>query len=381
MEHGRSRRERRVDRALRARGLRARRAAGAAARGRVHRPLGRGHPAAHVRDAGCGRPRTVPAARIHHPGLPPASRPRRRGGRPSYAYRGPVFRLRTGETGEFLQAGIESIGRTRRRGGGCRGRSALALEGLDGARASPPACGSATWACSTRCSTRSRLAPAAKRRRHARHRLRPRPRGPRRAAPDSGIARACRPARRDRGPGAAGGRAFVEDILAIAGISTRRRAQRRRDRRALPGPAPPNRSAACPPRPRAVLSATSPSPAIPTRRGRDLRRSPRDAGLDLERGARRASRSAPASSRRAGLDVARFRFSAAFARNLDYYTGFIFEVARSAARRRQAGRRRRPLRPAAAAPRRADADSGRRLLVLARPHRGSGADEPELGRL
>ena len=27
-----------------------------------------------------------------------------------------------------------------------------------------------------------------------------------------------------------------------------------------------------------------------------------------------------------GLDVERFAFSAAFARNLDYYTGFIFEM-------------------------------------------------------
>ena len=29
-----------------------------------------------------------------------------------YCYRGPVFRLRAGETGEFQQAGVESIGGT-----------------------------------------------------------------------------------------------------------------------------------------------------------------------------------------------------------------------------------------------------------------------------
>ena len=38
------------------------------------------------------------------------------------------------------------------------------------------------------------------------------------------------------------------------------------------------------------------------------------------------SRSAPASWPRAGSISARFAFSASFARNLDYYTGFIFEV-------------------------------------------------------
>ena len=37
----------------------------------------------------------------------------RHGAQPSgYSYGGPVFRMRAGESGEFLQAGLESIGRT-----------------------------------------------------------------------------------------------------------------------------------------------------------------------------------------------------------------------------------------------------------------------------
>src|SRR6185369_14120142 len=71
----------------------------------------------------CLRPEyTIPVCRRHLAayGAQPAA----------YAYRGPVFRLGTGASGEFLQAGIESIG--------CADASAadaeivaLALEGLD----------------------------------------------------------------------------------------------------------------------------------------------------------------------------------------------------------------------------------------------------------
>ncbi|MCW5695213.1 MAG: ATP phosphoribosyltransferase regulatory subunit [Bauldia sp.] len=56
----------------------------------------------------CLRPDyTIPVA-LHHL---TAGDPRRLG---AYAYCGPVFRQRSGETGEFTQAGVESIGRTDR---------------------------------------------------------------------------------------------------------------------------------------------------------------------------------------------------------------------------------------------------------------------------
>lgn len=56
----------------------------------------------------CLRPDyTIPVA-LHHL---TAGDPRRTG---AYAYCGPVFRQRSGETGEFTQAGVESIGRTDR---------------------------------------------------------------------------------------------------------------------------------------------------------------------------------------------------------------------------------------------------------------------------
>src|SRR3712207_5243020 len=46
-----------------------------------------------------------------------------------YSYLGPVFRLRRGETGEFLQAGVESIGRPDRAAADAE-ILGLALEGL-----------------------------------------------------------------------------------------------------------------------------------------------------------------------------------------------------------------------------------------------------------
>ncbi len=71
-----------------------------------------------------------------------------------------------------------------------------------------------------------------------------------------------------------------------------------------------------------------------------------------------------------GLDVERFAFSAAFARNLDYYTGFIFEVQdprRSDRKPIVGGGRYDGLLQHLGAK---DPDRGRRLLVLARPDRG-----------
>ncbi len=71
----------------------------------------------------CLRPEyTIPVCRAHLAGAA--------GGPGSYGYLGPVFRLRTGETGEFLQAGIESIGRADIAAADAE-ILALALEGLD----------------------------------------------------------------------------------------------------------------------------------------------------------------------------------------------------------------------------------------------------------
>jgi ATP phosphoribosyltransferase regulatory subunit len=51
----------------------------------------------------------------------------------------------------------------------------------------------------------------------------------------------------------------------------------------------------------------------------------RDAGLDLG-GALQAFEERTGFMAARGLDVSAFSFAATFARNLDYYTGFIFEA-------------------------------------------------------
>ena len=78
-------------------------------------------------------------------------------------------------------------------------------------------------------------------------------------------------------------------------------------------------------------------------------------------GARLCSRAAPASSPRTASTCKRMRFSTAFGRGFDYYTGFVFELHRRGAHRRSAGRR-RPLRRPAHAARRARADRRRSAL-------------------
>ncbi len=370
------RREGRLDRALRARRLCARRAAGAAARRRLHRPLRRGYPAAHVRDAGRGRPRSSACA--------PNTRSR------SAASISP--RVGAARRATAIAARVPAADRRERRVPPGRHRVdrphamraaadaevvALALEGLE-ALGAPAHDGEARrhGPPRERCSMRS----GSRRRRSA---------GVMRAIVSGrGLAGLAEPARtgprpsmpafspRSRARRRRPRKAFVEDILAIAGISrVGGRSAGEIAERFLARAA--NRSGTCPTRRAPCSPATLPSPATRTPRRRRSGALARDAGLDLEprhrraRGAHRLHGGARASTSRA------FRFAADFARNLDYYTGFIFEAARSAPPRRQAGRRRRPLRPPAATPRR---DRTRSRPSAARSgstaSREAAADEP-----
>src|ERR671910_281198 len=197
----------------------------------------------------CLRPEyTIPVCREHLAGAGPSPA--------NYSYLGPVFRLRAGETGEFLHAGIESIGR----------RDA--------------------------------------------------------AAADAGLLAAIE----GQAPHAA--RAFVEDILSIAGISTvGGRSPGEIAERFLARAA--NRTGSLSDEARSILTRYLAIDGDPDAAAASIRALARDAGLDLARAIDTLEERTGFMAVH-GLDIASFRFFAAFARSLDYYTGFIFEIADSA---------------------------------------------------
>jgi ATP phosphoribosyltransferase regulatory subunit len=120
-------------------------------------------------------------------------------------------------------------------------------------------------------------------------------------------------------------RAFVEDILAIAGISTvGGRSAGEIAERFLARAA--NRSGTLPDETCAVLARYLAIAGDPDAAAAAIRSLARDAGLDIERAIDGLEERTGFMAVR-GLDIASFRFAADFARSLDYYTGFIFEAA------------------------------------------------------
>ena len=150
----------------------------------------------------------------------------------------------------------------------------------------------------------------------------------------------------------AGAKALVEDLLAIAGIDAvggrtpGEIADRFLEQAALRS-GPPIEAEK-----RAALDAFLAISGDPDRRRIELRRSGASAGLDV-------GAALDAFERRNGFIAARgvaieaTRFSAAFVRDFDYYTGFVFEADDPPILGREARARRRALRRPRAAPRRA----------------------------
>ena len=239
----------------------------------------------------------------------------------AYCYAGPVFRLRSDASGEFQQAGIESIGRSDAAAADAE-ILALALDGL-------AAVGS------TRVSVRLGdmglldavldalgVALAAKRRivraivsgRAAEALDEPANGG---GAEHAGLLAAIE----GQAPQAA--RAFVEDVIAIAGISrVGGRSAGEIAERFLARAA--NRSGLSDDARRALRRYLAIS-GDPDGAAQAVRALARDAGLDLGRALDGFEERTGFMAAR-GLEVGAFSFAADFARNIDYYTGFIFEV-------------------------------------------------------
>ncbi|MGX7707442.1 ATP phosphoribosyltransferase regulatory subunit [Methylobacterium sp. Gmos1] len=245
-----------------------------------------------------------------------------------YSYLGPVFRLRAAEPDEFHQAGIESIGRTDVPAADAE-ILGLALDGLDrlGHRDRQVRLGD--MGLITALLDALAVQPAAKRRTL------------RAVAAGRSLDAIAAPVAVDaahagllsaiQGQDPQGVRAFVEDVLAIAGISRvgGRTAGEIAERFLAKAAAHAEGGAGLGTKAREVLDsylALTGDPDAAASAARDLARR---AGLDdprLEAAlALFEERNGFIAAR--GLPLERFAFAGSFARNLDYYTGFIFEVA------------------------------------------------------
>lgn len=246
----------------------------------------------------------------------------RHGARPSgYCYGGPVFRMRPNESGEFLQAGLESIGRADAPAADAE-ILALALEGLGRLAGFPPRVKLGDMGLLNALIDALGVAPAAKRR------------VIRAIVSGQGLSSLNEPeapgqpehagllaAIEGQAPQAA--KAFVEDILSIAGIArvggrtageiAERFLARAANRSGLPEST------------REVLERYLAISGDPDQAAAGVRALAKDAGLDLSE-ALRAFEDRTGFMAARGLEVGAFSFAATFARNLDYYTGFIFEV-------------------------------------------------------
>ncbi|GEP11929.1 ATP phosphoribosyltransferase regulatory subunit [Methylobacterium gnaphalii] len=268
----------------------------------------------------CLRPEfTIPVCR-HHQAMRPSESA-------DYSYLGPVFRLAAGEPDEFTQAGIESIGRTDTPAADAEVLG-MALDGLErlgrtdvsvrlgdmglihallDALAVPPVAKRRTLRAIAAGRALNEVANAA----HVED-------------PHAGLLAAI------QGQDPRGVRAFVEDVLSIAGISRvgGRSAGEIAERFLAKASAQAHGGAGLNAENRALVerycaitgdpdSACEAVRALAREAG--LRHDGLDAALALfeERTGFMAAR---------GLAVERFVFSGGFARNLDYYTGFIFEV-------------------------------------------------------
>ncbi|MXQ14391.1 ATP phosphoribosyltransferase regulatory subunit [Microvirga makkahensis] len=245
-----------------------------------------------------------------------------RGAQPSgYAYGGPVFRMRPNESGEFLQAGLESIGR-----GDIAAADAeilgLALEGLGLIGAPTPTVKLGDMGLLHALIDGLGIAPAAKRRV-----IRTIVSGQDLAS----LSEADGPGNQEHagllaaieGQAPQAAKAFVEDILSIAGIASvggrspgeiaERFLARAANRTVLSNDA------------WQVLERYLAIQGDPDQAAEAVRVLAKETGLDLNAAVGLFEERTGFMAAR-GLDVGAFSFAATFARNLDYYTGFIFEV-------------------------------------------------------
>ncbi|MGL4976128.1 MAG: ATP phosphoribosyltransferase regulatory subunit, partial [Bosea sp. (in: a-proteobacteria)] len=243
----------------------------------------------------------------------------------AFSYGGPVFRLRAGESGEFAQTGLESFGRTDFAAADAE-VFALTLEALAALGVKVPALRMGDVgllsrildALSVPAASRRRLMRAVAQGKGADSVLAMAPPELAGANDHAGLLAALE----GQDPKAA--KAFVEDVLSIAGISSvggrsaRDSAERFLARAAERENAPGDEVAQ-------VLRHVLAISGDPDNAAAELRDVCDGAGLDLTAELDAFEQRTGFLAAR-GVDVTAIRFATAFARNLDYYTGFIFEM-------------------------------------------------------
>ena len=244
----------------------------------------------------------------------------------SFSYLGPVFRQRPGGPNEFIQAGIESLGRIDREAADAEILT-LALEAAQGADSGPLSVRLGDAGLFTALLSSLDL-PAAWVRRIRRGHMRSENMGALLApaangagADHSGVLAAL------EGVDKKGARALVEDLLSIAGISSvgGRSAGEIADRFLEQAAMKSDMGISA--EKRAVLERFLAVGGDPDKASAALRALARDAKLDLSVALDAFDARLGFIAAR-GLDVSSLVFAANFGRNLDYYTGFVFEAHR-----------------------------------------------------
>ncbi|WP_336488674.1 ATP phosphoribosyltransferase regulatory subunit [Methylobacterium nigriterrae] len=268
----------------------------------------------------CLRPEfTIPVCRLH--------RSRADGRSADYSYLGPVFRLAGDEPDEFLQAGIESIGRADTPAADAEVLG-LALEGLTLFDRTDVRVRLGDMGLTVALLDGLAVPPAAKRRTlralAAGRSLDGVTNAPASEEPHAGLLAAI------QGQDPKGVRAFVEDVLSIAGISRvgGRSAGEIAERFLARATAQAQGGTGLNAENRAVIDRYRAIAGEPDAAARSLRELARDAGLRHQpfEAALNLFEERTGFMAARGLPVERFAYSGGFVRNLDYYTGFIFEV-------------------------------------------------------
>jgi len=241
----------------------------------------------------------------------------------AFSYYGPVFRLRAGTSGEFPQAGVESFARSDLEAADAE-ILALALEALASLGIAKAVVRVGDVGLLTGLLDALALPPAVRRRVQravVQGRVETVLNGedPARNGHDhAGLLAAIE----GQDPKAA--RAFVEDVLSIAGISTvGGRSAGEIAERFLARAA--NRNMRLDGEPRDVLARYLAVSGDPDTAVAEIRKLAQDAKLDLNEALDECEARTGFMAAR-GVDVGSLVFAADFARNLDYYTGFIFEA-------------------------------------------------------